>query len=188
MRAVAVYDPSFGVPIEGYAGRVVLGAMYNELRRADPLGERDRRRVRRGNRVRHELQHELGREPSSAEVETRCPGYWRALGRSARQEASYDATFRTTEGSVLRPIEFLRSGDDVAGTLIAHEERVELQGAIAALDDRRQAVISQHYFEDRSLRDVAEDLEVSPQRASQLHLTALEQLQTRLAAFTSASA
>jgi RNA polymerase sigma factor (sigma-70 family) len=65
---------------------------------------------------------------------------------------------------------------------------VELQAAIAALDDRRRAVISQHYFERRNLNSVAEDLDVSPQRASQLHLTALEQLQSRIAAFTPASA
>jgi RNA polymerase sigma factor for flagellar operon FliA len=188
IRAVDVFAPSFGVPIEGYAGRVVLGAMYNELRRVDPVSERDRRTMRLGKRAIHELQHELGRAPSSAEIEARCPGYRRALGRCARLEVSYDATFRSAEGTVLRPVDVLPGSDDVAGTVIAAEERVELQGAIAGLDERRRTVISQHYFERRNLNSVAQDLDVSPQRASQLHLTALEQLQARIAAFTSASA
>ena len=187
IRAVDVFDPSFGVPIEGYAGRVVLGAMYNELRRVDPVSERDRRTMRLGKRAIHELQHELGRAPSSAEIEARCPGYRRASGRCARLEVSYDAAFRSTEGTV-RPADILPGCDDVTGTVIAREERAELRWAIASLDDRRRAVISQHYFERRNLNSVAQDLDVSPQRVSQLHLTALEQLQTRIAAFTSASA
>ena len=97
IRAVDVFDPSFGVPIEGYAGRVVLGAMYNELRRADPLSERDRRTVRRGSRALHELQHELGREPSSAEIEVRCPGRSRRDAVSRRCRAKRSSSPRPAE-------------------------------------------------------------------------------------------
>lgn len=176
IQAVDRFDPSFGVPFEGYAIRVMLGAMYNELRRVDPVSERNRRTLRSGHRVRHELRHELGREPSRSEIEVRCPGYGRALGRYARLEVSYDATVATCEGTMRRPIDALCSSDDVAGAVVAAETRVELQGAIASLDDRRRAVISQHYFEHRSLHSIAEELDVSAQRASQLHRTALARL------------
>jgi len=182
IRAVDAFDPSFGVPLVGYASRVILGAMYNEMRRADPVSERDRRTARIGQRHRHELQHELGHEPSLAEIEARCPGFQRALERCRRRETSYDAPLPHSEGYALCPLDFLRSRDDVAGTVIANGERVELHGAIASLDGRRRAVIAQHYFEERSLYGIAADLEVSPQRTSQLHLSALGRLQKRLAA------
>lgn len=77
-----------------------------------------------------------------------------------------------------RPV--VRSNADVAGAVIAHEDGVALRGAIASLDEPRQAVIAEHYFEGRSLRGVAEQLAVSPQRASQLHLSALGMLRVRL--------
>jgi RNA polymerase sigma factor (sigma-70 family) len=102
IQVVERFDPSFGVPLEGYAGRVLLGAMYNELRRADPVSERDRRTIRKGERGRHELRHELGGEPSLPEVVARCPGLWRALARAERRQLSYDgrwASWRPTRTS-----------------------------------------------------------------------------------------
>jgi DNA-directed RNA polymerase specialized sigma subunit len=56
IRAVDTFDDSRGVPLAGYAQRVIFGAMLNEVRRADPVSERDRRTVRIGKRMRVELQ------------------------------------------------------------------------------------------------------------------------------------
>jgi RNA polymerase sigma factor for flagellar operon FliA len=181
IQVVERFDPSFGVPLEGYAGRVLLGAMYNELRRADPVSERDRRTIRKGERGRHELRHELGGEPSLPEVVARCPGLWRALARAERRQLSYDAALGDGGQGRLRPLGVMAAHEDVPGALIAHEAKTELAAALASLDARRRRVIAEHYFEGRSLQSVAIELEVSPQRISQLHRSALDTLQTRLA-------
>lgn len=86
IRAVDAFDPARGVLLEGYAQRVILGAMFNELRRCDPVSERDRRTVRIGSRVRSELAHELQRKPTLAEIEARCRGsVARSFGASKRR-------------------------------------------------------------------------------------------------------
>jgi len=64
--------------------------------------------------------------------------------------------------------------------------RVQVAGiyfhaAIGKLDARRRAVLEAHYFEERPLHDVARDFKVSSQRASQLHLSGLEQMRKHLA-------
>ena len=181
IRAVDAFDPAFGVPLEAYAGRLIVGAMFNELRRADPVSERDRRMVRRGNRLREHLEQELGHEAELRELEVVCPGFRRALARCTSPQISYDGPNVLPDGSILRPIAFLAGATDVARTIVADERRCELETAIATLDERRRAVITQHYFEDRPLRGIATGLDVTPQRVSQMHLSALARLHDRLA-------
>jgi RNA polymerase sigma factor FliA len=184
IKAVNVYDPARGVPLGGYAQRVILGAMFNELRRCDPVSERDRSAVRKGTRVRHEPRHGLGREPSLAEIEAKVPGFKRAVVRCHQspvsinaprvkhlQDPSFDMTL---EGS-------MAGGTDVA-TIVAERETVtELFAAVDRLDEKRRSVIESHYFGDRTLDDVAVDFHVTEQRASQIHRSALAKLREALA-------
>jgi len=184
VRAVDAFDPTRGIPLEGYAKRVVLGAMFNELRRCDPVSERDRRAVRVGMRARLELGHELQREPTLREIETRAPGFVKAIVRCGRAPLSMN------ESPAWMPEDFvfdltlegkLASQADVAATVVEHERTSEIRAAIGKLDKRRRAVLEAHYFEERPLHDVAGDFKVSDQRASQLHLSALEQMRKHLA-------
>jgi RNA polymerase sigma factor (sigma-70 family) len=181
IRAVDNFDPAFGIPLAGYAGRVIVGAMFNELRRNDPVSERDRRTVRVGNRQREALRHKLGREPTLAEVDAASPGFEQALVKCINQQpSSYDAPIEHPDGYLISPTTFLRGDADVEQAVIAHEERTAMREAIGSLERRRQAVINSHYFGERSLHDVAGVMNVSPQRVSQLHLTALDTLQAAL--------
>jgi len=52
--------------------------------------------------------------------------------------------------------------------------------AINALPRRQRQLIVDHYYRDKSLRVLSEDLSVSPQRASQLHLLAIGRLRREL--------
>jgi RNA polymerase sigma factor for flagellar operon FliA len=184
IRAVDSFDPARGVPLEGYAQRVILGAMFNELRRCDPVSERDRRTVRVGTRVRYELAHELHREPTLAEIEAKVPGFSRAVVRCHGTPRSMNESPAWCEDNFVFDLSIegkLAGGDDVADIVIAHETSTEVHASLARLDERRRSVIASHYFEERPLREIARDFGVSAQRVSQLHGMALESVRRRLA-------
>jgi RNA polymerase sigma factor FliA len=176
MRAVDTFDPRHGVTIEQYARRIIAGAMLNGIRRLDPVSERVRRTLREVERERYALATERGELPSIAEMEQRAP----ALKR-ARTEA-----YRGTPISIDAPLPNrerfqIAAEDDPQSVAAARGERERLQGALATLPPRERKLILAHYYAERSLRTLSREMDVSPQRVSQLHLIAIGRLRSELA-------
>jgi RNA polymerase sigma factor FliA len=145
--------------------------MLNGIRRMDPVSERARRIVRDGENQRYTLAAAIGEVPSSAETERQSPGYRRALAAVYRgQPLSLDAPL---------PVGESLSGDwsgDPAQIVERRLERSHLAALIAGLPKRQRDVVLLHYFKGTSLRSVGRSLAISPQRASQLHLSAIAKL------------
>ena len=66
--------------------------------------------------------------------------------------------------------------------LDARQNHGLLAQAAAALPDRDREMLSLHYEEGRTLREIGAHLGVSESRVSQLHSRAIERLRARLAA------
>lgn len=168
LRAVDSFDPQRGPRLDEYARRLIVGAMLNGIRRMDPVSERARRIVRDGENQRYTLAAERGDVPSVEEMEARCPGYRRAVAAAYRgQPLSLDAPL---------PIGESLSGnwsDDPARLVEESSERAHLAALIAGLPPRQRQVVLLHYFNGKSLRTVGKQMAISPQRASQLHISAI---------------
>jgi RNA polymerase sigma factor (sigma-70 family) len=65
---------------------------------------------------------------------------------------------------------------DPARIVERRSERARLAAQIALLSPRQRDVVMMHYFNHNSLRAVGRRLAISPQRASQLHLSAIAKL------------
>ena len=106
-----------------------------------------------------------------SEMERRCPGYRRAIAAThCGQPLSLDAPLPLGE-SLVRDW----SGDPAR--IVEHRsENARLAAKIAELPRRQRQVVLLHYFKGNSLRAVGRQLAISPQRASQLHLSALSRL------------
>ncbi|HVS46987.1 MAG TPA: sigma-70 family RNA polymerase sigma factor [Verrucomicrobiae bacterium] len=171
IRAVDAYDPSFGTTLAHYAGRLILGKILNGIRRMDPVSERARREVRDGENLRYDLAVARGALPAAAEVDTLRPHF-----AAARLQVHIALPL-----SLDRPLPL---GHDVpmethADPALVAEARLvsdELQAAIATLPQRQRDVVTQHYFRERSLREIGRNFTISSQRASQLHRSALARL------------
>jgi RNA polymerase sigma factor for flagellar operon FliA len=171
IRAVDSFDPHRGPELGDYARRLVVGAMLNGIRRMDPVSERARRAVRDGENQRYAIAAELGVVPTSNEMERRYPGYRRAIAAVYRgQPLSLDAPLPLGESLVND------WGDDPARIVERRSESAQLAGLIAGLPRRQREVVLLHYFKGNSLRSVGKYLAISPQRASQLHLSAIAKL------------
>jgi RNA polymerase sigma factor for flagellar operon FliA len=176
IRAVDSFDPQFGVTLEQYARRVVAGAMLNGIRRLDPVSERVRRTLREAERERYALATERGELPATLEMERLLPALKRARAEAHRgTPVSIDAPLPCGE-------RFGVSSDDDPQVVAEHQaERQRVHGEIALLPPRERQLVIAHYFSERSLRALSDDMNVSPQRVSQLHLIALARMRRRLA-------
>ncbi len=171
IRAVDSFDPGRGPRLDEYARRLIVGSMLNGIRRMDPVSERARRIVRDGENRRYAIAAERGEVPSAAEMEQRCPGYRRAVAAAYRgQPLSLDAPL---------PIGEALSGDwgeDPARIVAQRSESEHLDALLSGLPPRQRQVVVMHYFGGKSLRTVGKQLAISPQRASQLHISAIAAL------------
>lgn len=171
IRAVDSFDPQRGPQLDDYARRLIVGAMLNGIRRMDPVSERARRIVRDGENVRYTLAASIGAVPTPNEMERHCPGYRRAVTAAYRgQPLSLDAPLPLGESLVSD-----WSGDP-AQIVELRSEGAHLAAQIERLPRRQRDVVLLHYFKGTSLRAVGKSLAISPQRASQLHLSALAKL------------
>ena len=175
IRAVDAFDATRGISLEHYARRVIAGAMLNGVRRLDPVSERVRRAVRLAERDRYALAAQRGALPAEAELEQRHPGLSKARIEAHRgTPLSLDAPMPSGE----------RFGaprhDDPALHVVAASESERLAAAIRVLPPRQREIVMSHYFTDRSLRTISDELRVSPQRVSQLHRAAIERIRDAL--------
>jgi len=171
IRAVDSFDPLRGPRLAEYARCLIVGAMLNGVRRMDPVSERARRIVRDGENQRYTLAASRGEVPSAREMEGRCPGYRRAIAAAYRgQPLSLDAPLPFGESLVQD------WSDDPARIVERRAERAMLAELIDGLPQRLREVVLLHYYQGTSLRAVGKRLAVSPQRASQLHVSALAKL------------
>jgi RNA polymerase sigma factor for flagellar operon FliA len=175
IRAVDTYDPSRGTSLEVYARKLIVGAMLNGLRRLDPVSERVRRTLRRAEERRFALAQERGTLPTLAELERADPALRRARTAAYRQAPlSLDAPLPGSgEALADRTLEpSLRAA--------ARAKSAQLREAIALLPERQRRILDLHYTAEISLHAIGTRLKVSPQRVSQLHLSALNRLRSTL--------
>jgi RNA polymerase sigma factor FliA len=177
IRAVDNFDPSRGTSLELYARHLISGAMLNGIRRMDPVSERTRRAMRDGEIERYQIAGERGTIPTLAEMEQRRPGFTRASAAVA-QGVPLSLDRPLPEGERLQR----DWSNDPALLVEARSEREAIGAAVDALPTRQRQVIREHYFGDWSLREVGRRMQISPQRASQLHIVAMRKLRRNLGA------
>ena len=175
IRAVDTFDAERGATLDTYARRLIVGAMLNGLRRLDPVSERARRKLRAAERAQLALAQTRGSMPSMSEMERRTTGLHRARTAAFRlAPLSLDA-FPGTDGAP----DF---SADPARIALESGERREVIEAIALLPQRQRRIVALHYYNRLSLHSIGRRMNVSPQRVSQLHLTALARLRSVLGA------
>jgi RNA polymerase sigma factor FliA len=166
LDAARRYDPARDVRFETFVEHRVRGAMLDEMRRMDHLPRRMRADAERLERARARLGQELGHEPSTEDLAGALDLTVEDVASLAALSQPHVATF---DGLM-------------ASTPSAHNElRAALGAAVAKLPQRLQLVLSLHYVEGLTYREIAKILEVSEPRVCQLHSEAMGILRSGLA-------
>jgi RNA polymerase sigma factor for flagellar operon FliA len=164
-RAAMSYDPVRGIPFGAFASSQINWAMLSEMRRADPAGERSRDKIERLRVAAETLLARTGRVATTAEL-ARESGFtvdvvaeMMKLDEMVRTATSFEEHFDVETG---------RQAADLTDSVILPEHAVEqsetramVNRVIEALPAAMRQVVRGIYLEDRMVKDIAEELEVS---------------------------
>lgn len=189
LAAIEQYDPDKDVEFATYAQVRIRGAILDELRSMDTLPRSLRDRARRIERARAALEQQLLRAPEDHEI---------AAHLEMDLEAYHQVLYELRGGLQvsLDAISSARSetGDDASGPPAVAEHRIAdpwqamalkarqafLGEIIDELPSAERTVLSLYYYEELTMKEISEVLEVSESRVSQIHSAALRRLRGRL--------
>ena len=179
--AVDKFDPDKGIKFETYVSKRIRGAVIDLARRQDWGPRSVRRKARDIDQASSELFSELGRYPTDQEMARRLgvtqDQYQEDLANSSMCNVlSLDALFEDREqsGGAEVPDGGLDSRPE--DCMLRQELLETLTKAIESLRENEQTVISLYYHKNLSMKEIAQVMEVSEPRISQLHSRAIQKL------------
>lgn len=180
--ALERFEPARGFAFSTYAVPRVRGAMLDEVRRLDSLPSSVRRRVRMLGVGNAALANRLGRAPRSSETAAHLGVDTAALWRW-QTEAEAGVYVGLDAASGLPVADALTSSDasDVEERLTLDQEIAILRDALRNLTTQERTVLTLSYFEELTLKEIAQVLEVTESRISQIRTKALAKLREELA-------
>jgi RNA polymerase sigma factor for flagellar operon FliA len=180
------FDVGRGVQFKTFAEQRIRGAILDEARRLDWASRTLREKQSRLSDAIEHLEKRLGRAPEEDEIarsmDLSLENYRQLLGEIGHLgcislQESLDGT---EEGRTL-----MESLADPAGiSPLERIERSELTRELAKrlekLSEKERQVIARYYYEELNQKEIAEVLDVSEGRVSQLHSQALLKLKSNL--------
>jgi RNA polymerase sigma factor for flagellar operon FliA len=174
--AIERFDPDRKIRFETYAISRIKGAILDELRALDWVPRSVRTRARDIERAIGELERRLGRAPTDDEI---------AQQLGITQDELDERLTEISRSSIVALDELWiedTTGADPQDALARTLLKETLSEAIERLSERERSVVTLHYYEELTLREIGEVLGVSESRVSQLHTKAVLRLKARLGA------
>ena len=186
--AIDKYDPEKNVKFKTYAVTRIRGAIFDELRLIDFVPRSVRQKTREIESTISSLEAQLGRTASDQEI----------AGAMGMDETEYMKTIQKISGtSIISLNDLWYSGDDNdkvsigdsiespsslnPDVMVVNDEiRRVIVEAINELPDKEKKILVLYYYEDLTLKDIGQVLQVTESRVSQLHTKAVLHLRSKL--------
>jgi RNA polymerase sigma factor for flagellar operon FliA len=182
--AIDKFDPSKAVKFETYASLRIRGAILDQIRKMDWIPRTIRQKQKKIDAAIKEIETLQGRNATEEEVANK-------LGISEDEYNDWQSQMMVT--NVVSLNEFMEQGSEVPvehnnpKKFDAPEEAVEqgelkkiLADSLELLTEKERKVILLYYYEELTLKEISNILEVSESRISQLHTKALQKMKTKL--------
>ena len=186
--AINKYDVSQGNKFETYAVSRIRGSIMDELRKLDWAPRLLRKKAREIEKKCRELEEKLGRLPQDEDL---ARGLKISVGElnniynelNSTTFLSLDEVWQNDEGN--KPISRLQTIEDSILTnqfRYVHQNEVKelLANAIDELPEREKLVVVLYYYENLTLREIGEILNVSESRVCQIHTKVVLRLRAHL--------
>lgn len=193
IQAVDNFDRTRGIKFETYAIPRIRGAILDELRAQDWFPRSLRRKARQLEAAFCSLEARLGRPASDDEVAKELgmslADYDRVLGQiSVATIVSLETELHPDEpGGGVRIVDTIvdENSPHPDDALAQRELREVIAHALDELSERERLVLTLYYYEELTLREIGEILDVTESRICQIHTKAIFRLRGKIERFTS---
>jgi len=184
IEALSNFDPSRGVKFETYAVPRIRGAILDELRSLDWVPRSTRAKSREIERATSKLENQLGRPPSGRELakslKISSDELFSALDdvSSTTMLSLDELIYKEEDNRQIPRVETLEdlSCVSVLGDLEKEELKAYLVEAISHLSEQERLVVALYYYEELTLKEIGEVMQISESRVSQIHTKAVLKL------------
>ena len=174
------------VKFETYASLRIRGAILDQIRKMDWIPRTIRQRQKKIDAVIKEVEQTTGRTATDEDIA-------QGLGISSEEYLDWQSQMKVT--GLVSLNEYMEQGSDISQDYSRHttarfdspEESIEkeeltkvLGEALELLTEKEKKVVTLYYYEDLTLKEISNILEVSESRVSQLHTRALQKMKTKM--------
>jgi len=165
------YDPKQNDNFWGYAQKRVYGSMLDFLRSLDPISRANRKLVKEIDKITQEYMSKYGNEPNDEYLAEKLGEDIEKI-KKARIAGDIYTVF---------PIEEQLNYFENISKKVETEELIDIiKKVLKDMSEKEQLVIQLYYFEELSLKEISEVLEVSESRISQIHSSAIRKIRKKL--------
>lgn len=182
--AIDKFDSAKAVKFETYASLRIRGAMLDHIRKMDWIPRTIRQKQKRLDQAMRELELRNGVSATDEQLA-------KELDITLEELEEWQSQMKITNLVSLN--EYLEQGseiemDPIRNSHFSQPEKVIEQGelkkllsdSLENLTERERKVIVLYYYEELTLKEISQILEVSESRVSQLHTRALQKLRIKL--------
>ncbi len=185
--AIDKFDANKDVKFETYASLRIRGSILDQIRKMDWIPRTVRQRQKQISAAISEVEAQTGKTATDEQVAM-------ALGITEEEYAGWQSQMNVT--NIVSLDDFVEQGSDVADNrglssqMARPEEHLEneelkkmLADSLNLLTEKERMVVVLYYYEELTLKEISNVLEVSESRVSQLHTKALGKMKTKMGAY-----
>jgi RNA polymerase sigma factor for flagellar operon FliA len=184
--AIEKFDPDKEVKFKTYAEIRIKGAILDELRSMDWIPRSIRKVINKLVNAYHELEQQFGRPAKDEEIAEllglQMEEFYRLLKHSAGAPlisldvmVDHEDKRRDILSCLVDP-----KSTDAFGVLGLNELKDTISGAIDDLPEKEKQVVSLYYYDELTMKEIGEVLDLTESRVSQIHTKAILRLRVRV--------
>jgi len=185
MDALDAFDPTRGVKFETYCVPRIRGAILDELRAMDWVPRLVRSRSHKLKEGRQALEAQIGRSASDKELAKHLRMSMREFRKLQRDSQAIGVVslsrkwFETDSNKDVREIDVLE--DRRSDNPFRAAQRKDIKDLVTrGLSRAERLIIVLYYFEEMTMKEIGETLDLSESRVSQMHSAILGRLRNQL--------
>ncbi|HMA60050.1 MAG TPA: FliA/WhiG family RNA polymerase sigma factor [Halanaerobiales bacterium] len=176
--AIEKFDPSRGYKFNSYAQKRIKGEIIDQLRKLDWLPHSLRQKAKVIKSKTRELESKMNRSPKINEIAAELDFSKDQITKVLKklEESQWVSIYSELNGKSL--IDWLPSSKvNKPQKILDKKNAIKiLKNAIVNLSDKQKLVVSLIYYEELTQKEVAEIMDLSPARISQIHKKAVYRL------------
>ncbi len=186
--AIEKYDPDKNVKFKTYAVTRIRGAIFDELRSIDWVPRSVRQKSKEIEETVNHLESSLGRAASDLEIAAKMnlslPDFQKTMLKISGTSilSLNDIWYTGDENDKVSIVDSIESPQSLNPDTIVEKDEIKrvIVQAINELPEKEKKVLVLYYYEDLTLKEIGQVLEVTESRISQLHTKAIMRLRAKL--------